>query len=54
MTADFKDLRQSEGWSRYIDQLGWRVEESKIQDPRSKIYIRKLPLIGAVVKIQLL
>lgn len=44
----FEDLRQSNEWSKYIRELGWRVEETK----KTKIFIRKLPLIGSVGKIQ--
>jgi len=52
MTTNFEDLRQSNEWSRYISQLGWQVEETKNKEQRTKIFIRKLPLIGAVGKIQ--
>ncbi len=41
----FEDLRQSDGWSEYITRLGWRVINPKI-------YVRKLPIVGAVMKIQ--
>jgi len=45
MTAD---LRQSDGWAKYLQSLGWEVEE--VED--AKIYIRKIPLLGSVIKIQ--
>ena len=48
MKTGFEDLRQSDEWSRYISQLGWRVEKLG----KAKVFVRKLPLIGAVVKIQ--
>jgi len=58
------DLRQSDGWARYLQRTGWSVEEvkrtrSKIANPaerdkryKVKVYIRKIPLIGSVIKIQ--
>ena len=48
MTTGFEDLRQSDGWAEYIRWLGWRVEKLG----EVKIFIRKLPLVGAVAKIQ--
>uniref|UniRef100_A0A832DUK5 Peptidoglycan bridge formation glycyltransferase FemA/FemB family protein n=1 Tax=candidate division WWE3 bacterium TaxID=2053526 RepID=A0A832DUK5_UNCKA len=42
-----QDLRQSDGWAKYLKSQGWEVEEIKC-----KIYIRKIPLFGSVVKIQ--
>ncbi|MDP1710712.1 MAG: peptidoglycan bridge formation glycyltransferase FemA/FemB family protein [candidate division WWE3 bacterium] len=48
------DLRQSEGWANYLKSQGWVVEEvgSKNSKLKTKIYIRKIPLLGSVIKIQ--
>jgi len=48
MAFEVEDLRQSDEWSRYICRLGWGVE--KVGE--AKVFIRKLPLIGSVGKIQ--
>ncbi len=51
--TQFEDLRQSNEWAKYIRKIGWRVEETRKQEnKKTKIFIRKLPLIGSVVKIQ--
>ncbi|OGC44397.1 hypothetical protein A2V54_03410 [candidate division WWE3 bacterium RBG_19FT_COMBO_53_11] len=42
------DLRQSAGWAKYLQSQGWKIEESK----GFKAYIRKVPLVGSVIKIQ--
>ena len=41
------DLRQSDGWAKYLESQGWEVGRVKC-----KIYIRKIPLFGSVIKIQ--
>lgn len=46
------DLRQAEGWSRYLSSQGWRITEVKGKKSKCKIYARKIPLIGSVIKIQ--
>lgn len=46
------DLRQSKGWSKYLQSIGWEIEELKVQNSKCKIYIRKIPLIGSLIKIQ--
>lgn len=46
------DLRQSVGWGKYLQHLGWSVEEIKNKKPGIKIYIKKIPFLGAVMKIQ--
>lgn len=48
MVTNFEDLRQSDEWAEYVSRLGWRVEKVG----KVKIFIRKLPLIGSVIKIQ--
>jgi len=47
-----RDLRQSVGWGKYLQHLGWSVEEIKNKKPGIKIYIKKIPFLGAVIKIQ--
>lgn len=44
----FTDIRQTEKWANYLQLIGWQVE--KIDDVF--IYIRKLPLVGSIIKIQ--
>lgn len=46
------DLRQAEGWSRYLSNQGWRITEVKGKKSKCKIYTRRIPLIGSVIKIQ--
>jgi len=52
MKADFEDLRQSDGWAEYLSQLGWLNSKLETLNSKLNIYVRKLPLIGSVVKIQ--
>ena len=63
MIGSFEDLRQSDEWAEYLSHLGWLAVRSKITPKQSKlatgqeyqrsnIFIRKIPLIGSVVKIQ--
>jgi lipid II:glycine glycyltransferase (peptidoglycan interpeptide bridge formation enzyme) len=42
------DLRQTEGWAKYLKTQGWKAEDLN----SAKIYIRKIPLFGSVIKIQ--
>lgn len=42
------DLRQSETYAKYLEQLGWKFEKVG----RNFVYIKKIPLIGSFVKIQ--
>ncbi len=46
------DLRQADEWGHYLSSQGWKIEELKHQKSNTKVYVRKLPLIGSVVKIQ--
>ncbi|MEX1061592.1 MAG: GNAT family N-acetyltransferase [Patescibacteria group bacterium] len=46
------DLRQSPAWTRYLSALGWQTEEVKSRNGRAQAYIRKIPLLGTVIKIQ--
>jgi lipid II:glycine glycyltransferase (peptidoglycan interpeptide bridge formation enzyme) len=43
-----KDLRQTPQYSEYIKLLGWHVD--KIEG--SFVFVRKIPLLGSVVKLQ--
>lgn len=42
-----QDLRQSDEWAGYMKAIGWEVESFG----RSKAYIRKIPLLGSLIKI---
>lgn len=42
------DARQTPGWGKYMKGIGWDVERVG----KTQIFIRKMPLIGAVVKVQ--
>jgi len=48
MVAVSVDLRQTDGWAKYLQFLGWKVEKAG----GSRIYIRRIPLLGSVIKIQ--
>jgi len=47
-----RDIRQSGGWGKYLQHIGWAVEEIKNKKPGIKVYVKKIPLLGAVIKIQ--
>lgn len=42
------DLRQSDGWAKYLESQGWLV--GKLGN--TKVFVRKIPPFGAVAKIQ--
>jgi len=42
------DLRQTKQWGEYLSKIGWKVEKVG----SSQAFIRPLPLIGSLVKIQ--
>jgi len=48
------DLRQSDGWEKYLKSIGWEVENLKVGSSKTlaKAYVRRIPLIGSVIKIQ--
>lgn len=46
------DLRQTTGWAKYLQSQGWEVEELKVKSAKCKVYIRKIPWLGSVMKIQ--
>ncbi|NIT03731.1 peptidoglycan bridge formation glycyltransferase FemA/FemB family protein [Candidatus Saccharibacteria bacterium] len=46
------DLRQSLGWAKYLKSQGWKIEEIRGQRSEVRVYIRKIPLLGSVIKIQ--
>ena len=52
MSAKFEDLRQSDEWGEYLHQLHWLSEKLKIKNSKCKIFIRKIPFFGSVIKIQ--
>jgi len=49
MNFQQKDLRQSEEYAKYMQKRGWEVESIKYE---ANAFIRKIPLIGSVIKIQ--
>jgi len=42
------DVRQSPEYARYLELLGWKIK--KINS--CQIFIRYLPLLGSIIKIQ--
>lgn len=43
------DLHQTAGWAKFMEKLGW---QSKIlPSSNSQIFIKKLPLLGAIIKV---
>lgn len=46
------DLRQSPGWAKYLSSQGWIIEKIKVKRSDVKVYVRRIPLLGSVVKIQ--
>ena len=46
------DLRQSEEYASYMKNRGWKIENIKWQNSNVKIFIRGIPLLGSVIKIQ--
>lgn len=46
------DLRQSDSWARYLRNLGWKTEEIKSKKYNLRIFIREIPLVGSVIKLQ--
>jgi len=52
MTTRFVDLRQADEWGEYLTHLGWQIEKLKIKDAECKIFIKKVPFFGSVIKIQ--
>jgi lipid II:glycine glycyltransferase (peptidoglycan interpeptide bridge formation enzyme) len=43
-----KDIRQTPKYSKYLEKIGWQVERVG----KSYSFLKKLPLIGSIVKIQ--
>lgn len=46
--VNFADIRQSLNYAHYMQSLGWQVENID----RCQIFIKRLPLIGSIIKIQ--
>lgn len=42
------DIRQTQKYANYLEQIGWQIERAG----KNYSFIKKLPLIGSVVKIQ--
>ncbi len=45
------DIRQSEGWGKYLEAIGWQTEVITHQKRTTRIYIRHLPVFGSLIKI---
>lgn len=45
------DIRQSEQWAEFMRNIGWQVLELETKSSKIKIFIKKIPLIGSVIKI---
>ncbi len=45
------DIRQSEGWGKYLGAIGWQTETIAHQKATTRIYIRQLPILGSLIKI---
>jgi len=43
-----QDLRQSSNYARYMEKIGWKVENFD----GCQVFIKKLPLLGSFIKIQ--
>lgn len=43
-----KDIRQAPNYAHYMAQIGWQVEKLD----KNYIYVKKIPILGAVLKIQ--
>ncbi len=46
------DVRQSPEYAKYLEFSGWIVKECKIENVKCKIFIKKLPVFGSIIKIQ--
>lgn len=45
------DIRQSQEYAQYLEKLGWKTDECRIQNTEFRIYVRKIPILGNFVKI---
>ena len=52
MVAVTSDLRQSTGWAKFLSSQGWEVAEVKADGKKVKAYVREIPFLGSVIKIQ--
>jgi lipid II:glycine glycyltransferase (peptidoglycan interpeptide bridge formation enzyme) len=46
------DVRQFPKYAKYLEFSGWIVEECKIENVKCKIFIKRLPIFGSIIKIQ--
>jgi len=44
-------LRQSNEWAEFMRKIGWHIEEVEKDNQITKIFIKRIPLIGSVIKI---
>lgn len=47
-----EDLRQSKEWGKFLKHLGWEVDEYQVSDIWCQVLVRKIPLLGSIIKIQ--
>ena len=44
------DIRQSPYWSEFMKELGWGVEKIGKKDQKQFVFLKKIPLLGTVLK----
>ncbi|MBI4039435.1 peptidoglycan bridge formation glycyltransferase FemA/FemB family protein [Candidatus Daviesbacteria bacterium] len=47
-----QDIRQSQEYATYMQKIGWLVEYVSTGGKTTHVFIKKLPLVGSVIKIQ--
>lgn len=47
-----KDIRQTHEYARYMEILGWKTEKYEVGSIKNRVFIRNIPLIGKIAKIQ--
>lgn len=46
------DLRQTKEYGKYMEKLGWSVVRYRISGVSCQVFIKKIPLIGNIAKLQ--
>ncbi len=46
------DLRQTPEYAQYMNLLGWKVHKCQMINDKCQIFLKKIPLLGYVAKIQ--
>lgn len=47
-----RDLRQTKEYAKYMEMLGWRVVRYQMSDVGYQVFIKKIPLLGNIAKLQ--